>query len=104
MSQNQVAVYAAIAGMGSNATDASIVRAGKSLKKHVAIQNQFDRDNSVPTPSGKSDKDRATIIEQLVSAEVFKVIPDRSFGKLNEHMYDVKDFRSWMENQMQKRS
>ncbi len=99
--------------IASNATDASIVRAGKSLKKHLAIQTQFDRDNGVPTPSGKhsrksSDKDRAAIIEQLVSVKVFKVIPDRShksFEKLNEHMYeplDVHEFRSWMENQMQK--
>ncbi len=103
-----------IAGMGSNVTDVSILRAGKSLQKHVAIQNQFDKENGVPTASGKhsrksSDKDRATIIEQLVSAKaLIKVIPDRShrsFGKLNEHMYEplsVNEFRSWMEGQMQK--
>ncbi len=102
-----------IAGMGSNVTDASILRAGKSLQKHIAIQNQFDKDNGVPTPSGKhsrksSDKDRATIIEQLVSAKTLKVIPDRchkSFGKLDEHMYEAlsaKEFRSWMEGQMLK--
>ena len=102
-----------IAAMGSNVTDTAIVRAGKSLQKHLAIQNQFDRENGVPTPSGKhsrksSDKDRATIIEQLVSAKVFRVVPGRfhkSFEKFNEHMYDsleAKEFRSWMENQMRK--
>ena len=106
-------IKTAIAGMGSNVTDASIVRAGKSLQKHVAIQLQFDRENGVPTPSGKhsrksSDKDRATIIEQLVSAKVFKTIPGRyhkTFEKFSEHMYDqleIKEFRSWMENQIQK--
>lgn len=103
----------AIAAMGSNVTDASIVRAGKSLQKHIAIENQFDSENTVRTPSGKhsrksSDKDRASIIEQLLSAKVFSTIPGRfhtSFKKLKEHMYDQLDsteFRSWMEHQMQK--
>ena len=106
-------IKTAIAGMGSNVTDSSIIRAGKSLQKHVAIQLQFDKENGVPTPSGKhsrksSDKDRTTIIEQLVSAKVFKTIPGRyhkTFEKFSEHMYDqleVKEFRSWMENQIQK--
>ena len=60
-----------ISGMGSNVTDNSIVRAGKCLKKNVAIQRQFDLQNKIPSPSGKhcrkcSSKDRAMIIEQPI--------------------------------------
>ena len=102
-----------ISGMGSNVTDNSIVRAGKCLKKHVAIQRQFDLENKIPSPSGKhcrksSSKDRAMIIEQLVAYKVFNQISGRvypAFKKFDEHMYDpmsMVDFQAWMEQQLQK--
>ncbi len=102
-----------IASMGSNLTDGSVLRAGKSLQKHIAIQNQFDEENGVRVPSGKhtrksSAKDRLAIIEQLLSVSVFKSIPDRyhkGFENLHANMYeafDTDDFRSWLEIQMQK--
>ena len=102
-----------IAGMGSNVTDKAIVRAGKLLQKHVAIQRQFDADNKVPAQSGKhsrrsSKKDRDKMIEQLISAKVFKSISARhhkSFKKFNNHTYDtfsMTDFHVWIENQLRK--
>ncbi len=106
-------IKTSIAGMGSNVTDNSILRAGKSLKKHVAIQKQFDLVNNVTAQSGKhsrrsSLKDRATIVDQLVSAKVFKSIPGReynNFKTLNEHMYNsmsMSDFKAWLELHLQK--
>lgn len=106
-------VKTSIAAMGSNVTDKSVLRAGKCLKKHVAIENQFDRENGVPQLSGKhsrksSDKDRTMIIEQLVSASVFKTVHGRvhkTFASFNEKMYDplvISEFRTWMEQQIRK--
>ena len=106
-------IKTSIAGIGSNVTEQAIVRAGKSLRKHLSIQDKYDAENRVSPQSSKhskrsSKKDRTKMVEQLHSAEVFKAVPGRfhrCFSKFQANMFEKlpkKDFDLWMKAQLQK--
>ena len=106
-------IKSSIAGQGSNVSDQSFVRAGKCLKKHVAIQQQFDVENRVSSQSGKhsrksNKKDVDKIVQQLISAEVFKVVEGRQHKYFRSKLSDMfkalpkNELQTWMEGQLQK--
>ena len=70
---------AAIQCLGANKSKKAIIRVGKSLGSLLKVLNHFDTENKVELTSGhhtqkKASKDLATVIEQLVEANVFGII------------------------------
>ena len=101
-----------LAGLGANVNDQTILRAGRSLQKHLRIIQQFDYINNVPTQSSKHSrkskaKDTQRIIDQLVDTAVFK----NEKGRTHKHFKgyqgilkntDEVEFNTWMDQQLQK--
>lgn len=103
----------AIAGMGSNVTDAAIVRVGKAIGPLSETMTSFDKHYKVPSDSGKhstrsSKKDLDEIVKQLSNSKVFT----RSAGRVHKNFpkhktnvmssIDMNKFKKWMNKRLQK--
>ena len=98
---------AAIQCLGANKSKKAIIRVGKSPGSLLKVLNHFDRENKVELTSGhhtqkKASKDLATVIQQLVEANVLSIIRLRrhenfpNFTANTINMLKEENVKEWM--------
>jgi len=103
-----------IAGLGSNITNESILRIGKSIGNIVNILKNFDKINDIKESSShhirrSCEKDLKIIIKQLMEVnKVFVQVPLRThmyFPKVKANSVkhiSIKNLTEWMKQQLMK--
>ena len=103
-----------ISGLGSNITDISVTRVGKSLGEVVLILQQFDHASGIKEPSSRHskrscEKDMTLLLKQLKdTTKVFSLVPGRAhrtFPKFQPNCMNsltLPALMQWMEGQLHK--
>ena len=96
----------AIRDQGANKTKEAISRVGKAVGTLGPVLNQFDRENSVATPSGKhsrtkAGKDISLVASELIKSEAFAIKAGRKHATFSRpknvlHLKSKDELLAWM--------
>ena len=102
-----------IKDLGSNKTEAAVIKVGKAVGNLYPILDTFDKENSIKNPSGHHkvpnwDKDRDLLISRLLAAEIFtekdQCRSHRNFSNPRDilHSINTESLTEWMISHLKK--